>query len=181
MFKKFPWIVKFLLAPKCQVWFTKDLFRSVLHSRKKRGGPNSLFLHIRFFCTDKRHQLIKTYSYAACIARSSFIQKQKMPTMRVPIWVTYLTWRNNFLSEKKHIIRVILTMTLDNQGGTTSLVIWHILIHNLHCLFCGSHLLTLKNIHGGKIRKDHSIQTKIFSVYNKKNRKNMNIHFDWFL
>ena len=132
---------------------------------KKWGGPNSLFLHIRFFCTDKRHQLIKTYSYAACIARSSFIQKQKMPTMRVPIWVTYLTWRNNFLSEKKHIIRVILTMTLDNQGGTTSLVIWHILIHNLHCLFCGSHLLTSKNIHGGKIRKTHGIEAKIFFVY----------------
>ena len=122
--------------------------------KKKWGGPNSLFLHIRFFCTDKRHQLIKTYSYAACIARSSFIQKnKKCPPceclFELPIWHE----ETIFCRKKKHIIRVILTMTLDNQGGTTSLVIWHILIHNLHCLFCGSHLLTSKNIHGGKIRK----------------------------
>ena len=78
-------------------------------------------------------------------------------------YLSYLfDMKKQFFVGKKHIISVILTMTLDNQGGTTSLVIWHILIHNLHCLFCGSHLLTLKNIHYGKIRKNHSIQTKIF-------------------
>ena len=81
-------------------------------------------------------------------------------------YLSYLfDMKKQFFVGKKHIIRVILTMTLDNQGGTTSLVIWHILIHNLHCLFCGSHLLTSKNIHGGKIRKTHNIEAKIFSVY----------------
>ena len=97
-------------------------------------------------------------------------------------YLSYLfDMKKQFFVGKKHIIRVILTMTLDNQGGTTSLVIWHILIHNLHCLFCGSHLLTSKYIHGGKIYKNtHGIEANIFSSYtqSKKLLKNTNILFD---